>query len=122
MLLTTSNKARIVVINKGERKRQTPTRRKVRTMKNVITINRGEKITGAVYFTVTRKGYTAFAADGTEICNFNIKGNHSMAAVRTAAGIEVRYENDPAFGWGVPANAKWELAFENDGDKYFKLA
>ena len=90
-------------------------------MKNVI-INRNETIDNAVYFASTRKGYTAFTADGTEICNFNIKGNHSMVDVRNAAGVEVRYENDPAFGWGVPADAKWELAFENWQGKYFKLA
>ncbi|MBF0911181.1 MAG: hypothetical protein HXK61_00130 [Atopobiaceae bacterium] len=45
-----------------------------------------------------------------------------MADVRNAAGIEVRYENSPAFGWGVPADAKWEFVFEVDGNKYFKLA
>lgn len=90
-------------------------------MKNVI-INRNETIENSVYFASTHKGYTAFTADGTEICNFNIKGNHSMADIRKAAGTEVRYENDPAFGWGVPADAKWEFVFEVDGNKYFKLA
>lgn len=90
-------------------------------MKNVI-INSDEKIENAVYFAITRNGYTAFTADGIEVCSFNIKGNHSMADVRNAAGVEVRYENDPAFGWGVPADAKWELAFTNWRGQYFKLA
>lgn len=90
-------------------------------MKNVI-INRNETIENAVYFASTRKGYTAFTADGAEICNFNIKGNYSMADVRNAAGIEVRYENDSIFGWNIPAGAKWELAFTNWRGQYFKLA
>lgn len=33
----------------------------------------------------------------------------------------MRYENDPAFRWGVPAHIELELAFEVDGNKYFKI-
>ncbi len=90
-------------------------------MKNVI-INSGEKIENAVYFAITRNGYTAFTADGIEVCNFDIKGNHSMADVRNAAGVEVWYEYSPSRGFGKPRDAKWELAFTNWRGQYFRLA
>ncbi len=65
--------------------------------------------------------YEAYTKDGDFICNFVIKGNSSVADVNRIAGQEVRYENDPALHWGVPAHIELELAFEVDGDKYFKI-
>lgn len=59
--------------------------------------------------------------DGDFICNFVIRGNSSIADVNRIAGQQVCYENDPSFGWGIPAYIELELAFEIDGDKYFKI-
>ena len=90
-------------------------------MKVVTIADEETVIDESAYWAYGSGCYEAYTKDGDFICNFVIRGNSSIADVNRIAGQQVCYENDPSYGWGIPAYIELELAFEIDGDKYFKI-
>ena len=90
-------------------------------MKVVTIADEETVIDESAYWAIGNGCYEAYTKDGDFICNFVIRGNSSVADVNRIAGQQVCYENAPSFGWGIPSYIELELAFEIDGDKYFKI-
>lgn len=87
----------------------------------VVKISNKDEIENSVYWSSSKGFNTAFDSNGNKICNFNLVGNHSIAMINRLAGIEVRKDNDPAFGWGIPQDSDPVLAFFNDGHGYYQF-